>query len=434
MTEPYHFLKNPPDLTTAEARLALAVRVPAYWNYLIPGVSLGYRRGERASLWVLRRTERQSKGRAKNRYKTFAFADDYDPADGDEILSYGQARARAMEVYIAARDDEPKLIERHSVYRIFDELPPDDPYTFAHAMRDYIQFRKANDFHLEADFYNSRTYILPSLGSIPIDQITRAMVWECVQGIADSTVRVQTAFGGRHRANGKPRTPDELRRRQIIANRVLSTIGRALDHAYTTGKLDTDFGWRFIPKFRGASVPRDRHLEQKEITALLLCCDPDLKVLIQAALFTGCRFSELQHLQVKNFEPRTGQIRLEKTKKRQARVLALTSRGRRFFALASAGMQPNDLVFKPKGRDRWEWPVAFTRLTHAAKRANLKMPVNMNVLRHTYASQAVMAGVPLFVVAKQLGHANTRTLEKHYAHLSEDYLDEIVKERMPDLV
>jgi hypothetical protein len=32
------------------------------------------------------------------------------------------------------------------------------------------------------------------------------------------------------------------------------------------------------------------------------------------------------------------------------------------------------------------------------------------------------------------GHATTRTLEKHYAHLTEDYLDEIVKEKMPDLV
>jgi integrase len=339
-----------------------------------------------------------------------------------------------MEIYIRGRGDEPKLIQRHSVFRIFDELPPDDPYTFAHAMRDYLKFRKASDYHVDADYYNSRTYILPSLGSVPIDKITRAMVWECVQGIIDSTVRVQTAFGGRHRAKGKPRTPDELRRRQIIANRVLSTIGRALDHAYTTGKLDTDFGWRFIPKFRGASIPRDRHLEQREITALLLCCDPELKLLVQAALFTGCRFSELQQMQVKNFEPRTGQIRLEKTKKRMPRVLALTSRGRRFFAIACAGKEPVDLVLKPKGRDMWSFQVAFTRITHAAKRANLKMPVNWNVLRHTYASQAVMAGVPLYVVARQLGHATTRTLEKHYAHLTEDYLDEIVKEKMPDLV
>ena len=434
MNKPYHFLKDPPDLTSPDARLILSPRIPAYWNYLIPGVALGYRRGTRASLWVLRRREKPIDGRAKYRYKSFAFADDFDPADGDEILSYDQARARAMEIYVYARFDGPKRGDGGAIYRIFDDLPTDPPYTFAHALRDYLYFRSSSDYHVQADFYNSRTYILPNLGSVPVEEVTRAQVWECVTGIVESTVRVQTAFGGRHRAKGKPRSADELRRRQIIANRVLGIIGRALDYAYCTGKLDSDFGWRRIPKFRGASVPRDRHLSQTEITALLLCCDPDLKLLVQAALFTGCRFSELQNMKVRDIEPRTGHIRIEKTKKRRPRVLSLTPRAGAFFTRICSGKEPDDTILTPKGKERWEWPMGFTRLNNAARRANLKLPVNMNVMRHTYASQAIMAGVPLNIVAKQLGHATTRTLERHYAHLTEDYVDEIVRGKMPDLV
>ena len=91
------------------------------------------------------------------------------------------------------------------------------------------------------------------------------------------------------------------------------------------------------------------------------------------------------------------------------------------------------MVFAPKGKARWELPIVSTRLRSAAKRAKLKLPVNMVVMRHTYASQAAMAGIPLNVVAKQLGHTSTRTLERHYAHLTEDYVDDIVRQKMPDL-
>ncbi len=48
-------------------------------------------------------------------------------------------------------------------------------------------------------------------------------------------------------------------------------------------------------------------------------------------------------------------------------------------------------------------------------------------LRHTYASHLAMAGVPMFVLAKNLGHADTRMTEKHYAHLSRDNLAEAIR-------
>jgi integrase len=37
--------------------------------------------------------------------------------------------------------------------------------------------------------------------------------------------------------------------------------------------------------------------------------------------------------------------------------------------------------------------------------------VSFHILRHSWASLAVMAGVPLLVVAKNLGHADTRMVE-----------------------
>jgi integrase len=58
----------------------------------------------------------------------------------------------------------------------------------------------------------------------------------------------------------------------------------------------------------------------------------------------------------------------------------------------------------------------------ACTRARLKPAVRFHALRHTWASLATMAGVPLLVVAKNLGHADTRMVERHYGHLAPSFI------------
>jgi integrase len=58
-------------------------------------------------------------------------------------------------------------------------------------------------------------------------------------------------------------------------------------------------------------------------------------------------------------------------------------------------------------------------------------PVGFHILRHTAASHLAMNGAPLTVVAKKLGHANTRMTEKHYAHLAPSYVAETIRKCSP---
>jgi len=51
--------------------------------------------------------------------------------------------------------------------------------------------------------------------------------------------------------------------------------------------------------------------------------------------------------------------------------------------------------------------------------------------RHTFASLAVMNGVPLMVVAGALGHTDTRMVEQHYGHLSPSYSAEAIRKGAP---
>jgi integrase len=47
--------------------------------------------------------------------------------------------------------------------------------------------------------------------------------------------------------------------------------------------------------------------------------------------------------------------------------------------------------------------------------------INFRGLRHTWASQVVVNGVPLLVLAKTLGHSDTRMVGKHYGYLAASY-------------
>jgi len=44
-----------------------------------------------------------------------------------------------------------------------------------------------------------------------------------------------------------------------------------------------------------------------------------------------------------------------------------------------------------------------------------------------------MRGVPMGVIAEQLGHAGTRMTEKHYAHLAPSYVAETIRAHFPKL-
>jgi integrase len=54
-----------------------------------------------------------------------------------------------------------------------------------------------------------------------------------------------------------------------------------------------------------------------------------------------------------------------------------------------------------------------------------------HTLRHTWASLSVMGGMPLLVVANNLGHADTRMVERHYGHLTQSYMDDAIDQCAP---
>jgi integrase len=105
----------------------------------------------------------------------------------------------------------------------------------------------------------------------------------------------------------------------------------------------------------------------------------------------------------------------------------LTQEGCDFVAALAVGRPGSARLFLRDNGKPWAKSEQQRPLSVACTAARIDPAVNFHSLRHSYASRLVMRGVPLSVVAAQLGHADTRMVEKHYGHLAPSYIAETVR-------
>jgi integrase len=163
-----------------------------------------------------------------------------------------------------------------------------------------------------------------------------------------------------------------------------------------------------------------------------------------------------------DFNADAGVVTIRQSKADKPRHVVLTVEGQRLFTRLTAGKLGDDLIFRNEGRiqralererererlkrdgkppkeakvsDTGEWRAAeqIRPMADACKEAKIKPAVSFHVLRHTHGSTLAMRGVPMGVIAEQLGHADTRMTEKHYAHLAPSYVADTIRAHFPDL-
>jgi integrase len=188
-----------------------------------------------------------------------------------------------------------------------------------------------------------------------------------------------------------------------------------------------------VKPFREADAARVRYLSHDEARRLVNATDPGLREMIQAALLTGFRYGELAALCLEDFDSEAGTIRIRTAKSGKPRYVVLTDDGIMLFHRLAAGKQRGALLLTRSDGCRWGKAHAQRPLNQACKAARISPSASFHVLRHTYASYLVMAGAPLQVVAANLGHADTRMTEKHYAHLAPSYVADVIRATMPRL-
>ena len=134
--------------------------------------------------------------------------------------------------------------------------------------------------------------------------------------------------------------------------------------------------------------------------------------MIRLLLLTGCRRGEIVRLRWSEVRDDTLMLADSKTGPRK---VPLNSQARRILDRQPRGGSP--FVF-PSPRDPSRSRHSDIELWYRVRKEAGIEDVRLHDLRHSYASHAVMNGVPVPVVSRMLGHSNVR-MTLRYAHLGD---------------
>lgn len=395
-------------LQERSARARLAARHHPYWRSISEGRHLGYYKGKRGS-WIARC---RAPGDKDYLTKAIGDADDHFEADGVSILSWAQA----LEIALAWFEDV-RIGGKHGTR-----------YTVGDALDDYLENFTGKS--LKKTRHTIERHIRPVLGERRVCELTTAELRKFHTDLASR----KSVYRANRKGVAKPRPNDgdSIRRGKANANRIFAPLKAALNRAFNDGRVPDDTAWRRVKPFAKVSVARIRYFTTAEISSLLASADPWFRAVMQAALFTGARWSEIHQMKVRDVDLLSGTILFPETKGGRPRYVHLTDEGVRFFTRQVAGKRLQDAVFlnqhkRPLGPSHQIRPMLETCLKAKVE------PAGFHILRHTYGSTLAMAGVPLPVIAEALGHADERITRKHYAHLSPSYIRDAVRGGLGDL-
>ncbi len=220
----------------------------------------------------------------------------------------------------------------------------------------------------------------------------------------------------------------------------LSSLSRFCSYLVSAGVTSTN-------PCRGVTMPpksKDppRYLSALDYDrALVLARKHGIYCEVCVALKTGLRMTELRLLEWRDVDFDAKKLMVRRTKDRGYRVVPLHSEalaalwdqhkvsGNRPLVV-SGGRRRKDgksgegpwTLNQPRG-ERW-WLQALIPLQEKISPFQSIAPGSVgrgwHLLRHTFASRAVQAGVPIFTVSNWLGHKDVKTT-MIYAHLSPDY-------------
>ena len=297
-------------------------------------------------------------------------------------LSLEEARQRYLAVLAGAPSTGPRSSQGHgSVPRFRDFV--------AGEWRRGCYVRYKPSTRATTDSY-LRVQLLPAFGGKLLDRITRADVhrWFDQAGA---------------------RTPG-------AANRALEILRQVLNYAVRCEHIPANpaQGVQLNPKRRIT-----RFLSKDEIRRLHRALDqgvagrPGLAPqadLVRLLLLTGCRGSEIRCLRWREIHGSTLDLDDSKTGPRRvflsAEAQTILERQQR---ASSPYVFPSPLdPARPRGEIHEFW--------HCIRRQAGIEDVRLHDLRHTFASHAVIQGLPLPVVARLLGHSNMR-MTLRYAHV-----------------
>ena len=202
-------------------------------------------------------------------------------------------------------------------------------------------------------------------------------------------------------------------------NKELNCLKAMLNKAVTWGYLRENP----LKGLKGLKEPpgRLRYLAPEETARLLAACEtpPYLRPIVELAMHTGMRRSEILALHWGDVDFRRRTITLTHTKNNERRVIPVNDTVTTVLKAWPRSVSTDGLF---PGLNGPMVTRAFWRACRKACVPNLRL----HDLRHTFASYLAMGGFNLRTIQQLLGHKDLR-MTSRYSHLSADHLQQAVE-------
>jgi integrase len=412
-------------LDSRTARRAIPQGKTTHWQPISRGRSLGYRRGRRGGTWVARFDAENFR-----REEKLGEADDVLDSDGLQIFSYEQALQKASKFFLSALTEAT------------GETPRGGPYSVHTAVQDYLKSlasRSAPDY--QGAVYDFDRNVLPQLGAIEVTRLTRPRIESWRAKLAERP-RLSMKKPKKDAPADPPKAmnEDQKRQRRATTNRTVRRLVAALNYALATGKVNANpMNWK-LAAFENAEVARAEFLTESQQREFVAACsaEPDFQNLVLAGLHTGCRLGELARLRVKDFVASSTTIYVEQSKSGKPRHVFLDDQAAQFCNRLANNRGPDELLLPRSTTSKenasrkthtdgvsWDKNSVKLPMRRACRKAKIQR-LGFHQLRHSFSTRLLTRGVPMKIVAQQLGHTSVRMLEKHYGHLVDEHLQQVI--------
>jgi integrase len=379
------------SIQTRETRLKLKTG-KRFWRGIHEGLALCYRRPKQGSgAWSVRRLKPDK----TYTLESLGIADDHTPADGKNVLTFGQAQKLAQERASGTSSG---------------------PLTVKGAIEAYILGKMAEGEKPARDAEQRlNLHVIPKLGSRRIADLslTELRQWR------DKLV-----------------SRDDGPVSRSTANRIMANFKAALNLAFKDerNEIHTDKAWRVLESFEDASSAREDHFTESEVAKLIEKAreqDPCFADLLEAGFYTGARYGEITILDVRHFDAKRSQILIPDGKTGE-RITTLTAEAVIFFKRLAEGKGPRDILLPRADGTRWGKSQQHRPMKAALIAAELPASASFYTLRHTYISRAIERGMPLTLVAENVG-TSVRMIERNYGKFIAQTRLDLIERTAPTL-
>jgi integrase len=386
-------------LETRTARLKLAQQRKPYWIAVAPGISLGYRRNAGPGAWNVRAAD----GKGGNWIKSFGIADDREDADGANVLTFWQA------------SDKAKALARGQ------DADAGRPSTVDEALTDYatdLAVRGAN----ATNATHPRHHLRPSLLSKPVSMLTVKELRHWRNGLVADGVKAST-----------------INRLNKALKAALNLAG-SHDDRITNAKAWT-VGLAAIPEAddnESNLVLTDE--QRRDVVSASYAIGAELGLYVEVHAATGARSSQIALLDVGDLhagaEPKLMMPSSLKGKNRKTRtrkpIPIAPSLAKRLKQAAAGRDADEPLLLLNSDGERWSSATHRLPFAEAARAARLPDGATMYCLRHTAITRALLAGVPVRLVASSFD-TSVAMIEKTYSKFIADHGDREMRRALFDV-